>query len=160
MDLITFLRTKGAALEALSITLFIIGAILILLELITPGGISFCVGLSSISIGLAYQFQWITSLYDGFVWWIILSILSSFIGIFATRAFFSGTQIKGVYDEDKDAFGTHVKVVTDFKEQTGEIFYSGTNWIATTEDASGITKGDVVEIIDRQNITWVVKKIK
>ena len=89
-----------------------------------------------------------------------MSILSSFIGIFAIRSFFSGTQIKGGFDEDKDAFGTHVKVVTDFKEQTGEIFYSGANWIATTEDASSITKGDVVEIIDRHSITWVVKKIK
>ena len=146
-------------MEALSITLFIIGTILILLELITPGGISFCVGLSSISVGLAYQFQWITSLYDVFVWWTILSILTSFIGIFVIRSFFSRDRIKGHFDEDSDAFGTHVKVVTDFKEQTGEIFYSGANWIATTQDTSSFKKGDIVEIIDRHNITWVVKKL-
>ncbi len=146
-------------MEALSITLFINGTILILLELITPGGISFCVGLSSISVGLAYQFQWITSLYDVFVWWTILSILTSFIGIFVIRSFFSRDLIKGHFDEDSDAFGTHVKVVTDFKEQTGEIFYSGANWIATTQDTSSFKKGDIVEIIDRHNITWVVKKL-
>lgn len=148
-------------MELLTWILLGTGSALILLEIITPGGISFCVGLSTIITGLGYQFNYVTSFSNLVVTWAVLSIGTSLIGIMIVRLFFTGNVVKGYFDEDVDAFNTEVEVRESFVNGEGAVFYSGTIWKARCDysTATEIRKGDTVRIIGRDNITWIIEPL-
>ncbi len=62
-------------------------------------------------------------------------------------------------DEDDKVIGSIVEVVADIKSgEFGRVEQSGSSWQARTEGDQTILKGEQVEIVGRDNITWMVKK--
>ncbi len=135
-----------------------IGILLMLLEIILPGAISFCLGLSCILVGLSFQFGIVTKPVNLFLLWCLLSIISSSIGIYIVNQLFAGTSTKGVYDEDVDAFGTEVEVLEDIDESNGRIQFQGTGWHAVTTDGL-IPKGQKATIAGRDGSTFIVDSL-
>lgn len=147
-------------------SLITLGFILMGLEIIVPGGISFCLGLSLILVGLSQELGWVSGFFDSLLLMSFLSILFTSMSVFVMKRFFSGEAIHDVYDEDQEAIGRVAEAVSDFVDSQGLIFFGGSTWkaqISSNDDsknqkASSIQKGDPVEILGRDNITWVVQK--
>ena len=63
-------------------------------------------------------------------------------------------------DEDDEVIGSIVEVVEDISsDEIGRVEQSGSSWQARAEGDQTILKGEQVEIVGRDNITWMVKKI-
>lgn len=153
-------------------SLITLGFILMGLEIIVPGGISFCLGLSLILVGLSQELGWVSGFFDSLLLMSFLSILFTSMSVFVMKRFFSGEAIHDVYDEDQEAIGKVAEAVSDFVDSQGLIFFGGSTWKARTsstdestiqeavsiQKASSIQKGDLVQILGRDNITWVVQK--
>lgn len=134
-----------------------VGIALMLLELIIPGGIAFCMGLSSILVGLAYQFSFITNPFTIFFTWCGLSVASSAIGIiFIQKMFNTGESIKDYYDEDTDAYGKTAVAVENISEKKGRIMFQGTGWNAISMSGD-IKKDEKARIVGRDNLTFFVE---
>lgn len=153
-------------MDSISMSLITLGFILMGLEIIVPGGISFCLGLSLILVGLSQELGWVSGFFDSLLLMSFLSILFTSMSVFVMKRFFSGEAIHDVYDEDQEAIGRVAEAVSDFVDSQGLIFFGGSTWkaqISSNDDsknqkASSIQKGDPVEILGRDNITWVVQK--
>ena len=143
-------------MELFTLIAIITGIILIVVEFFLPGGISFCIGFSSILIGLAYEFNFISNPVNIFLAWCSLSVLSSAIGIFIFNKLFAGKSIKDHFDEDTDAYGKIAIVTEDVDEVKGRIQYQGTGWKAVTLGEK-ISQGKKVKLVARNNVTWIVE---
>lgn len=159
-------------MDTISIGLITLGFILMGLEIIVPGGISFCLGLSLIVVGLSQELGWVSGFFDSLLLMSGLSILFTSISVFIMKRFFSGEVIHDVYDEDQEAIGRVAEAMSDFVDNQGLIFFEGSTWKAqvTSIDNSiiqensavlkddPVQKGDLVQILGRDNITWLVQK--
>lgn len=144
-------------METFTIIALIVGVLLMLLELLVPGGIVFCLGLSAILTGLAYHFSIITDPFTVFLTWCGLSVVSSAIGIFLIKKVFGkGESITDHFDEDADTYGKVVLATEDISEKSGRISFQGTGWSAVSMDGD-IKKGEKAVIVGRDNLTWIVE---
>ncbi|MEO0334750.1 MAG: NfeD family protein [Pseudomonadota bacterium] len=136
----------------------ILGVVLILSEIILPGGIAFFIGFGALFVGGLYFIGWITDPLTGFTIWFILSITFLFTLKGLVDKFLPHTETKSNTDEDLDAFGVEVEVLAPVShEKEGRIRYQGTSWPAKSR-SSEITfqEGDKAVIIFRENMTWLI----
>ncbi len=134
-----------------------VGIALMLLELMVPGGIAFCMGLSSILTGLAFQFSLITNPFNIFFTWCGLSVISSAIGVVVIKKMFNtGESVKDYYDEDADAYGKTAVALEDISEKKGRIMFQGTSWNAISMSGE-VKKDEKVRIVGRDNLTFFVE---
>jgi len=146
-------------MEVFTLIVLIIGVILMTLEIILPGGISFCVGLSSILIGLAYQFGLLREPINIFFIWSLLSLVLSTIGFYILKKVNEGAEIKEfIKDDAADAFGEEAVVVEEVGQQKGRVQFRGTGWSAITLGEK-INTGQTVKIVSRDNLTWIVEPV-
>lgn len=147
-------------MDTLSLIFVICGAVLILLEFILPGGISFSLGCGAIIVAGLRYFDIIDSPLATFGLWPIISLgLVIIISIFVQKVF-GGRTTKVDFDEDIDAFGHIANVVKTLndKEPSGRIRFKGTTWPAICREGT-ISKGSKVKIVVRENINWVVEPL-
>lgn len=145
-------------MELFTIIALVIGTILIVVEFLLPGGISFCIGLSSILIAIGYELNFISNPVNIFLAWCGLSVFTSVIGIFIVNKFFAGRSIKEHFDEDTDAYGKIGIVTEDVDEVNGRVQYQGTGWKAVTLGEK-ISRGKKVTLVARNNVTWIVESL-
>lgn len=144
-------------MEILTIITSVLGVLLMVLELVFPGGIAFSVGLSTIIVGLLYQFSLVSNPMNIFLLWCSLSVVAGAVGVYVVKKLFgSGVALKEYYDEDVDAYGKYAVVTETINEKRGRISFQGTGWKAVSMNGA-IKKGERVKIVGRDNITWIVE---
>ncbi|KGJ87899.1 NfeD family protein [Thalassotalea sp. ND16A] len=137
-----------------------VGLVLMLAELVIPGGIIVFLGTSAVAVALTLQFGIIDNWMHAFTLWFILSIVLLLIFRNVGQNLVGGDSTIGNTDENLDVFGHEVKVIETIGpgNKKGRIFFQGTNWSALG-DGSEIASGETVKIICRENISYVVEKL-
>ena len=134
------------------------GAVLMALELLTPGLIVVFFGVGAVIVGVLYWLGFISSIINSIGVWIVVS----FVLVLAFRKlalkFFPSESKYQLVEEDVDAIGTIVEVIetVDEKSLSGRISYNGTSWHALSKKGI-IPSGGKARILYRDNISWVVE---
>jgi membrane protein implicated in regulation of membrane protease activity len=137
---------------------FIIGLVLLLLELVMPGFVIFFFGVGA----------WITALLclftdPGINVQVVLFAVSSVLTLIIFRRMIKN---KFIYNKDdrseavEDEFtGKEAIAIADFRpDKTGKVEFKGTSWNAESE--SEIKAGQIVVIIEKENIKLIVEPKK
>ncbi len=143
-------------------TLWLIGGIvLMLLELLMPGGIVFFLGFSAACVGLLFLLGVVHSPVSAFIAWFISSLvlLVGFRGIM--QRFAPATLEKANTDEDFDAYNQIVEVAETIPSQgEGRIHFRGTTWRARNYDGEQpLAQGSQARLIFRENLVWIVEAV-
>ncbi len=143
-------------------TLWLVGGIvLMLLELLVPGGIVFFLGFSATLVGLLFLLGVMHSPFSAFIAWFIgsLVLLIGFRGIM--QRFAPATLDKSSTDEDLDAYNHIVEVAETIPPQgEGRIHFRGTTWRARNYDGDQpLAQGSQARLIFRENLVWIVEAI-
>lgn len=139
---------------------FVIGIFLLVLEFILPGVIICFFGAGAI---LTAILTWI-GLLPNLASQLIFFLVSSLLLLIFLRRYFSkwlkGKSIGGEEDIENEFVGKKVKVTKKIEPNNdfGRIEYEGTDWKASADEV--IEAGEVVEIIEKQNITFKVKSLQ
>jgi inner membrane protein len=142
--------------EVLTWLLLVAGALLMLFEVILPGGISFCIGLSTVILGGLFHWHYLREPLELFFAWCLLSLLISCIGVVFSRFFFGGDRRRDGYDEDEDVRGRIVLVTTEVSAKQGRVSWQGAGWDARFSEGV-IPVGSQARVLGRDNITWLVE---
>lgn len=136
----------------------VVGALLILLELLVPGAVVVFLGLAAIIVGVCRFLGLFADLSDAFVAWFILSLVLILLLRSLVRRFFPAeTSFKSISDES-DSYGQVVEVVERIgeKDPSGRIRYQGTSWSAVSRSGE-IEQGAKARILCRENLVFVVE---
>ena len=137
-----------------------VGILLMIAEIIIPGGIVLFLGLSGLIVAASLQFGLIDSWVHAFTLWFISSLVLLVFFRNLTQKFVGGDASIDNTDEEFELFGKQA-VVTEVigpGEHKGRIDFQGTSWTALG-DGGTIEVGSQVKIICRDNISLVVEKI-
>jgi membrane protein implicated in regulation of membrane protease activity len=137
------------------------GLVLMLAEIIIPGGIIIFLGISAFLVAACLQFGLIDSWVHAFTLWFISSLVLLLLFRNLTQKMVGGDSNVANTDEEFDLFGKEV-TVTDVigpGNQMGRVQYQGTTWSALG-DGSVIEAGTRAKIICRENISLVVEKLE
>lgn len=140
------------------LTWFLLGVILFLLELAVPGLVLFFFGIAAWIVSI------ITLMFDINT----SSQITIFIGISVILIFTLREKLKQYFQGDttqselhelrSDFIGKKVTVTERIKVNSrGKVELNGTNWYA--ESIEDIEVGEIVEIIEKDNLTFKVKKL-
>jgi len=136
------------------------GIFLMATELLLPGLVMVFVGMGALTVALGMYFGYIDGNIQQFITFFISSIIYLLTLRFLVLRFVPTDTRKENIDEDDEVIGSIVEVVADIKSgEFGRVEQSGSSWQARTEGDQTILKGEQVEIVGRDNITWMVKKI-
>lgn len=136
------------------------GIVLMLAELIIPGGIVVFLGLAAILVAAAVSFGFVETWVNA----LTLFFVTSLALVITLRAFFmryaGGDFSRGNIIEILDDLGQRVSVVKTIGpgQHRGLIEYRGTRWKALG-DGQKIDAGTEVQIVGLDNVTYVVEPI-
>jgi inner membrane protein len=138
----------------------IFGGVLIVAEFIVPGLVSVFLGMGAFVVAGLIHYGYINNVSHQILAWIISSLLFIFTLRFLVMYYYPSDTFKGNTDEDSQVFGERVLVVKDIaKDEPGRVKHSDSTWPAVCENGEAIKVGEMVEIVSRDNLTWVVRKI-
>lgn len=136
------------------------GILLVILELILPGGLALFLGFSGLSVGLLRILGILSGTGTSIAVWLILSVaLTILIRPFLNKYFKPESYTKYA-DEDYEAMD-QIAVVTETvneDDNTGKIKLDGTIWRARSLEGQ-IKAGKEVRIRYRDNTTWIVEPV-
>lgn len=140
---------------------FLIGGILLMfLEALIPGGVTFILGFSGLAVGLLRYLGLLQDPFTATFAWLLSSMaLTILIRPFIKR-YFPGDTFFKLADEDYEAMDEIVKVVEPINEfdNSGRIHYQGISWQARSVEGD-IPAGSRVRIKYRENTTWIVEPV-
>ncbi len=134
------------------------GGVLILLEMIVPGGIVVFLGCSALIVALGVKLQVLNDWSSGLLAWFIMSIvmLVSLRSLF--MKYFEGDHTIHNVDEEKDIQGSLVEVREDiFPYRDGRVLFRGVHWQARSE--SEILTGAQAVVIRSEGNVLIVKQL-
>jgi membrane protein implicated in regulation of membrane protease activity len=138
------------------------GGVLMLLELVVPGGIAFFLGLGAVLVALLLQLGLVDGWMQAFTTWFIgsLALILGLRGL--VQKIFPAEIGKGNTDEDLDAYNQIVEVFERIPAQgQGRIDFRGSTWAARNYHADrDLEKGSRVRIVYRDNLVWIVEAIE
>ena len=138
---------------------FLIGLVLVILEFGIPGVITVFFGIGAwLVVILLLLFDIPLNLQ------IIIFIIGSVVPLVLLRKsfikLFRGKSLSGNVDPDDQAdfIGSRATVTEDITPQKrGRVEFRGSTWTAESEES--LTKGTTVEILDKKNLTLIVKSL-
>ena len=134
-----------------------VGAVLMLLELIIPGGIVFFLGSACVVVATAVYFKLVTTWVSA----LTLFFVSSLVLIITLRALFSrfieGDSTVANTSEILDEVGEIVEVIETIgpADKVGTVKFRGTAWRALGEGKE-LPAGSLARIVSRENISLLV----
>ena len=130
------------------------------IEFLVPGLVMVFVGMGALTVALGMYFGYIDGNTQQFITFFISSIIYLLTLRFLVLKFVSTDTRKENIEEDNEVIGSIVEVVADIKSgEFGRVEQSGSSWQARAAAGQKILKGEKVEIIGRDNITLMVKKM-
>ncbi|MCE9687596.1 NfeD family protein [Shewanella sp. AS16] len=138
-----------------------LGAVLMLAELILPGGIVVLLGAACILVAGALGLGLVTGLAQSLTLWFIASIVLLLAFRQLTQKLVGGDAHVGNTDEELDIFNqlALVKEAIGPGEKSGRVEFHGVEWPALG-DGSEIPVGASVRVICRENIALVVEPVQ
>ncbi|MCG2589464.1 NfeD family protein [Rhodohalobacter sulfatireducens] len=141
--------------------IFLVGGILLmLLEALIPGGVTFILGFSGLGVGILRYLGFLEDPFTATFTWLFSSMaLTILIRPFIKKYFPGETSFKFA-DEDYEAMDQIVDVVEPINEfdNNGRIRYQGISWQARSMEGK-IPTGTKVRIKYRENTTWIVEPV-
>lgn len=135
------------------------GAILIVSELILPGLVSVFVGLGALTVAGLIHYGWATDITSQLLHWFGSSTFYIFSLRLLVMKYYPSDREKQNIDEDQLMIGQVVEVVQPIShDESGRFVFGESSWVALSTDGEPIAKGEQVEIVGRDNITWLVKR--
>lgn len=140
----------------------IVGIVLILLELLLPGGIVFFLGLGAVLVSALLYAGLIEGWIQAFTVWFIGSLTLLFALRGVVQKFIPAQVEQGKTDEDLDAYDAIAEVCERIPVNgEGRIAFRGSTWKARNyRDDQCLEVGTRVRIIFRDNLEWVVEAIE
>ncbi|WP_037469374.1 NfeD family protein [Shewanella marina] len=138
-----------------------LGVLLMLAEIIIPGGIVIFLGIAAILVAGLLFIGIISGLPQSLICWFILSIVLLLVFRQVTQKLIGGDQHIDNTDEELDIYNqiAVVKEAIGPGQQMGRIEFMGSQWSAKA-DGSIIAVGQKVRVICRDNIGLIVEPIK
>jgi membrane protein implicated in regulation of membrane protease activity len=137
---------------------WIIGLIFVLLEFLLPGLVIVFLGLGAFVVAALLHFEIISGLFQELLTWFVSSIFFLVTLRFLVMMYYPSDTKKEDVNEDNEVIGTVVNLLEDISEkQKGRIKHSDSTWPAASENGKEIKAGEKVEIVGRDNLTWIVK---
>ncbi|WOT05496.1 NfeD family protein [Shewanella youngdeokensis] len=138
-----------------------IGIVLMLAEIILPGGIVILLGAACLVVALALGVGVVEGIVQSLTLWFIVSMVLLLLCRQLTQKLVGGDSHVGNTDEEFDIYNQLATVKQDIgpAQQTGRIEFQGSEWSALG-DGSVILAGTQVRIICRDNIALVVEPIE
>ena len=145
--------------SVLFIIWFVGGVVLMLLELIIPGGIVFFLGLGATLVALFIHLGLIDGWIDAFTFWFVgsLALLFGLRGI--VQKFIPAEVEKSNTDEDLDAYNQPAEVCEPIPcNGEGRILFHGSTWAArNVHPEEELKTGTRVRVVFRDNLVWMVE---
>lgn len=133
---------------------FIVGVVLLLLELIIPGLFILFFGLGAIVTSICV-FLFDPSLTMQFLIFSITSVLSL---VFLRKVLMQKMYKKNRVDPDEEFIGNMATCIGAIeKDGEGKVEYKGTNWTATS--TSAVQPGQKVKIINKEGLRLIVEPV-
>ncbi|GIU27557.1 NfeD family protein [Shewanella schlegeliana] len=138
-----------------------IGIILILAEIILPGGIVILLGAACLVVAGALAIGLVEGVVQSLTLWFISSMVLLLLFRQVTQKLVGGDAHVGNTDEELEIYGqlAVVKQAIGPAQKVGRIEFQGCEWSALG-DGSEIAAGSQVRIICRDNIALVVEPVK
>lgn len=145
-------------MESVTLMWFVVGLFILLMEFVVPGFIIFFFGVGAWSVALTTLFFDIPANFQLLEFMLVSIVSLVFLRNKFTNLFSGNVKSKQTIDDEMDNFiGTKVivtqKITPNYK---GRVELHGTSWIATADEE--INEGEVVEIINKSNLTLEVRK--
>ena len=138
---------------------FWFGIILMFAEFILPGLVVVFVGLGAMTVALLLQMGIIESIPAQFTVWFMSSIFYTLTLRMVVLHFYPMDTTRQNIDGIKEDIGRTAQVIEPIKgDQAGRIAHRESTWSAIMEDNQTAEVGDEVVLVQRTNITWLVKK--
>ena len=158
-----------------------LGATLVITELISRRFYAIFAALAAFAVAGMTHFELIDSLLMQITAWSVASVLTGLLLRPLALKLFSdhdkasvddnrpwqaeepkrlivGNSRKQQIDEDGAFIGAHARVVEAITEsEPGRVQFGETSWRAITESGQSFAVGETVEIVRRDNISWIVK---
>lgn len=138
----------------------IIGIILMLAELVIPGGIVVLLGVACLVVAAALGIGLVEGVVQSLTLWFICAIVLLLAFRQVTQKLVGGDSHVDNTDEQLDIYNkiAHVKQAIGPGQTTGRVEFQGSEWPALG-DGSIIAAGTEVRIICRENIALVVEPV-
>ena len=141
--------------------IFVIGGILLMvLEALIPGGVTFILGFSGLSVGVLRYFGFLEDPFTAVFTWLFSSMALTILIRPFIKKYFPGETFFKFADEDYEAMDQIVEVVEPINEfdNSGRIRYQGISWQARSMEGE-TPVGSKVRIKYRENTTWIVEPV-
>lgn len=141
--------------------IFLIGGIvLMLLEALIPGGVTFLLGLSGLTVGVLRYFGFLEDPFTATFAWLLSSMALTVLIRPFIKKYFPGETFSKFADEDYEAMDQVVEAVEPINEfnNSGRIRFQGISWQARSMEGN-IPAGTQVRIKYRENTTWIVEPV-
>lgn len=144
--------------ETLTMIFFIGGVVLMVIETLIPGGVSFFLGLSGLLVGGLRWFGLLENPAASVVTWLFTSVGLILAMRPVLMKYWGGESSFKLANEDVEAMDEVVEVVepVNAEDNSGRIRFQGISWQAKTLEGE-IPAGSRAKIRYRDNVTWIVE---
>lgn len=136
------------------------GCVLILLEFFLPGLVVIFLGVGALLTGSMIYLRYITDAYLAIVFFVVSSVFLLMTLRRIVLRFYPSLSEKSETDEDALIAGRTAETISLVSPDhfEGRVKYSGTTWPARSAEGE-IAAGTRVEIVSRENISLIVRKM-
>lgn len=136
------------------------GVLLMLIETVVPGGVSFFLGLSGVLVGGLRFLGLLTEPTSAIITWLLISVGLILVMRPVMMKYWGGESSFKLADEDFEAIDEVVDVIEPVNpdDNSGRIRYQGISWQARTLEGE-LRKGQKARIKFRDNVTWIVEPV-
>lgn len=146
--------------ETLTTIFFIGGIVLMIIETLLPGGVSFFLGVSGLFVGALRWFGILEDPATSIITWLFTSVVLILAMRPLLMKYWGGESSYKLANEDVEAMDEVVDVVDEINpnDNSGRIRFQGISWQARTLEGK-IPAGSKAKIRYRDNVTWIVEPL-
>jgi membrane protein implicated in regulation of membrane protease activity len=146
--------------EMLTTIFFVGGIVLMIIETLIPGGVSFFLGVSGLLVGALRWFGILEDPATSIITWLFTSVALILAMRPLLMKYWGGESSYKLANEDVEAMDEIVDVVDEVNphDNSGRIRFQGISWQARTLEGK-ISAGSKAKIRYRDNVTWIVEPL-
>lgn len=144
--------------ETLTMIFFIGGVVLMIIEALIPGGVSFFLGFSGLAVGVLRWLGILENPATSVISWLFISVALILAARPLLMKYWGGERSYKLANEDVEAMDQVVDVVeaVSADDSSGRIRFQGISWQAKSLGET-IPAGAKAKIRYRDNVTWIVE---
>jgi len=136
-----------------------IGLVFVLAEFLLPGLVVIFLGLGAFLVATLAHLGIISGIVEELIAWFISSLFFLLTLRFVVILYYPSDTKKENVNEDDEVIGQVTILIEGISNnEKGRIRHSDSTWPAMSVNGENINAGEKVEIVGRDNLTWIVKK--